>query len=308
MFFILHLYNDECLKKLDELIEEGVRVDMILTDPPYGFLNGWESRKGEEIKWDTAIPPKEIYDRANRILRENGMMVLFSYGNYTTQLRAEANTQVPFCYSMIWEKDHFAFALGCKKTPVSYYEDINVFMKRFDTDQLNPLRNYSRRLLSFINLSKKEIFERTGNRKWEAFLQPQNPRLTLVTEETYNQFIELFHIDKMDGFIEYEELKRISEEFKAKNKRIFNLNGKSIKSNILKYPKDKTQYHPTQKPVKLLEDLIETYTNEGDVVLDFTMGSGSTGVACLNTNREFIGIEMDKNYFDIAKNRLACSN
>jgi len=65
--------------------------------------------------------------------------------------------------------------------------------------------------------------------------------------------------------------------------------------------------HPTQKPVLLLEYLIKTYTNEGDNVLDFTMGSGSTGVACKNTNRNFIGIEMDKNYFDIAKNRIESS-
>ena len=63
-------------------------------------------------------------------------------------------------------------------------------------------------------------------------------------------------------------------------------------------------YHPTQKPVDLLEYLIKTYTNEGDLVLDFTMGSGSTGVACLNTNREFIGIELDEKYFNIAIKRL----
>ena len=63
-------------------------------------------------------------------------------------------------------------------------------------------------------------------------------------------------------------------------------------------------FHPTQKPVALLEYLIKTYTNENDTVLDFTMGSGSTGVACKNLNREFIGIELDKTYFDIAKNRI----
>ena len=66
----------------------------------------------------------------------------------------------------------------------------------------------------------------------------------------------------------------------------------------------KEHYHPTQKPVDLLEYLIKTYTNEGDLILDFTMGSGSTGVACLNTNRKFIGIELDENYFDIAKKRI----
>lgn len=62
--------------------------------------------------------------------------------------------------------------------------------------------------------------------------------------------------------------------------------------------------HPTQKPVELLEYLIRTFTNEGDVVLDFTMGSGSTGVACKNTGRKFIGIEIDKEYFDLAKRRI----
>ena len=62
--------------------------------------------------------------------------------------------------------------------------------------------------------------------------------------------------------------------------------------------------HPTQKPVALLEYLIKTYTNEHGLVLDFTMGSGSTGVACINTNRKFIGIELDENYFNIAKERI----
>ena len=73
---------------------------------------------------------------------------------------------------------------------------------------------------------------------------------------------------------------------------------------MLEYAKDNDGYHPTQKPVKLLEDLIQTYSNEGDTVLDFTMGSGSTCVACVNTNRNFIGMELDEHYFEIAKNRI----
>jgi len=74
--------------------------------------------------------------------------------------------------------------------------------------------------------------------------------------------------------------------------------------NIIDIITDKDKLHPTQKPVALLEYLIKTYTNEGETVLDFTMGSGSTGIACLNTNRNFIGIEKDDNYFQIAKNRI----
>lgn len=74
--------------------------------------------------------------------------------------------------------------------------------------------------------------------------------------------------------------------------------------NILEFKRDLPNIHPTQKPVALLEYLIKTYTNENDVVLDNCMGSGSTGVACVNTNRSFIGIELDENYFNIAKERI----
>ena len=74
--------------------------------------------------------------------------------------------------------------------------------------------------------------------------------------------------------------------------------------SVLKYSHDNSKLHPTQKPIALMEYLIKTYTNEGETVLDFTMGSGSTGVACVNTKRKFIGIEKDDKYFEIAKNRI----
>lgn len=89
---------------------------------------------------------------------------------------------------------------------------------------------------------------------------------------------------------------------------------KRYPKNIIKYSKynkecnQLNRVHPTQKPVDLLEYLIKTYTNENELVLDFTMGSGSTGVACLNTNRKFVGIELDGNYFNIAKERIEKSN
>ena len=74
--------------------------------------------------------------------------------------------------------------------------------------------------------------------------------------------------------------------------------------SILSYSKDGSKLHPTQKPVALMEYLIKTYTNKGDLILDNCMGSGTTGVACVNTNRNFIGMELDKNYFNIAKDRI----
>ena len=86
---------------------------------------------------------------------------------------------------------------------------------------------------------------------------------------------------------------------------MFNLwEGKQSKSNVLCYVKDKEKFHPTQKPVALLEDLIKTFSNKGDTVLDLTMGSGSTGVAAKNCGRRFIGIEMNKGFFNIAAERI----
>ena len=74
--------------------------------------------------------------------------------------------------------------------------------------------------------------------------------------------------------------------------------------NILEFKKDKGRLHPTQKPVELLKYLIRTYTNDGETILDNCMGSGSTGVACVSTNRNFIGIELEENYFKTAKERI----
>lgn len=82
-------------------------------------------------------------------------------------------------------------------------------------------------------------------------------------------------------------------------------NGERYPLTCIKFNRDGKKAHPTQKPVALMEYLIKTYTNEGDVVLDFTMGSGTTGVACVNTGRKFIGIELDAGYFDIACDRIS---
>jgi DNA modification methylase len=108
--------------------------------------------------------------------------------------------------------------------------------------------------------------------------------------------------DVRDWFKPYAELEEINRRFS----RRFNLpEGQKYKSNVLQYRKDYTGHHPTQKPVALMEDLVKTYTDPGETVLDFTMGSGSTGVACANTGRRFIGIERDDKYFAIASERIA---
>lgn len=114
----IRLFNGDCLEIMDKLIEEGVKVDLILTDPPYGNMKGAEldGWKNSSTYWDNAINPKDIYIRVEKLLRENGTMVLFSQEPYTSQLRTQTINNLPFCYPMIWEKDHFANVLIAKKS------------------------------------------------------------------------------------------------------------------------------------------------------------------------------------------------
>lgn len=99
----------------------------------------------------------------------------------------------------------------------------------------------------------------------------------------------------------YEEIKR---EFYSEKKNLCTFNRK-IDSDVLYEKFDEDRVHPTQKPVKLLERLLLAYSNKGETVLDNCMGSGSTGVACVNTGRRFIGMELNEKYFQIAKDRIA---
>ena len=101
---------------------------------------------------------------------------------------------------------------------------------------------------------------------------------------------------------------RASSNYGSQVQVITDNQGLRYPKTILNFSPDKNKIHPTQKPVALLEYLIKTYTNENDTVLDFTMGSGSTGVACKNLNRDFIGIELDQEYFKIAKERIESTN
>ena len=123
-------------------------------------------------------------------------------------------------------------------------------------------------------------------------------QFAIPTEKYYKKLQTTGHFQKP-----YEEIKNSK---KVDYPSVFNLNGANSKSNVFQYakPSSNKSVHPTQKPTELLYDLMKTFSNEGDTVLDFTMGSGSTGVACMHTNRNFIGIEMDEDYFNIAKNRI----
>ena len=301
---MIELLKGDCLIESDK-IESG-SVDLILTDLPYGTiknipLKGYENATTE---WDVVIDTDKIMQIANRILRKNGKMILTAQHPFTNELINKALPNLPFNYSMIWEKDHFANALTAKKAPLNYYEDVLIFSKNNEFEGLHPLRPYFKEVFGFIGGTKKRIIETIGQRVDHVF-RFKSSQFDLCTLETYNDIIKHFNIDEMQEFKEFDYLQEVDAEFKIKFASTFNLwEGKKYKSNILKYKKDYDGHHPTQKPVLLLEDLIKTFSNEGDLVVDLTMGSGSTGVACVNTNRNFIGIEQDENYFNIAKERI----
>ena len=316
----LVLLKGDCLVESDN-IESG-SVDLILTDLPYGTVKdiggsgAVDHGMAGKTAWDDAIEPSDVFAIANRILRKNGKLVLFSQEPYTSRLINEAIQNIPFSYRMIWEKNHFANSLIAKKAPVSYYEDILIFSKahpKHDFDGAHPLREYFAEVLRYINIPKREILSTIGQRADHTF-RTNSSQFSLCTEETYSDIARVYELEAWEGFRDYESLSEENTSFREELLRemseecpsIFNLwEGGKYKSNILRYKKDYDGYHPTQKPVLLLEDLIKTYSNEGNLVVDLTMGSGSTGVAAANTGRKFIGIEKDDSYFDIARKRIA---
>lgn len=316
----MKLYKGDCLIESDK-IESG-SVDLILTDLPFGtmkglyaepiknnnnknYVSGGGYKKGYD--WDKVIDVGEIYKIANRVLRKNGKMVLFCQEPFTTNLINKSMPNVPFSYRAIWQKNDFANCLFAKKAMVNYYEDVLIFSKSDDPNDGHETRVYFKEQRKIIkHISYKEINEKcfgtasNGGGMASNILTPTKKNWTFPTKEKYEALQTLgICLDP------YEKLKEIDEKHKKKFSSTFNLwEGNKYKSNILKYKKDYDGHHPTQKPILLLEDLIKTFSNENDLVVDLTMGSGSTGVASKNTNRYFIGIEMNDEYFKIAEQRI----
>lgn len=285
-------------------------VDLILTDPPYGTIKGMEVIKGGKVinkrnEWDVVVNVEDMLEEFKRVLRPNGKAVIFGNNSYTLELRKHSTSYIQYVYPLYWVKNTYGSPLSAKVAPLSYVEDISVFSKVVADKEKQ--REYFKKIDDFIGLTTKETAERIGKPYMTVrhFYYGYEP-FRIPTEANYNKLIEEFKIDEQEWFIPYGELKKIERE--ENPSPVFNLpEGKGHVSNVFNVAKDSygnNAYHPTQKPVDLMEQLIEIYTNEGDVVLDAFMGSGSTGVAALNLGRQFIGIELDDEYFNVAHHRL----
>lgn len=274
--------------------------DLILTDPPYGTIK----TLSDDTKWDECLPTKEMMNHCHRLLRPKGTLILFSQDPYTTELITNNHGNLPFAYRYIWQKNHFGNARNAAAAPVYTHEDMCVFFKADTDHRAHPLQSILYDELVRTEFTPYQLSQALGE-AGAIHHFTQGKVFRWMNRERFGRIQEL-----TGGFdYDWDYLNMINECFKEQQRtlypKVFNLpNGQNHKPSILTYAKDPERFHPTQKPVGLLEDLIQTYTNVGDNVLDFTMGSGSTGVACNNTGRRFTGIEMNINYYNIAESRI----
>ena len=222
-------------------------IDLILCDLPYGTTG---------CKWDIVIPFDKLWQSYERIIKNNGAIVLFGTEPFSSLLRI-SNLKI-YKYDWLWAKNDATDAMNAKNKPMRKIEKISVFSKG---DVANGCKNkmpYFPQGLTGSNIKRQgNDYGKTGG-SFKQYRPSHSP---------YTQ--------QMTGF----------------------------PNDLLFFAKDKEKLHPTQKPVALIEYLVKTYTNEGDLVLDNCAGSGTTAIACLNVNRKYICIEKDKKYYDLMEDR-----
>jgi site-specific DNA-methyltransferase (adenine-specific) len=231
------IHLGDCLNLMPSIPSKS--IDMILCDLPYGTT---------ACEWDSIIDMGRLWQEYERVIKDNGAIVLTACNIFTFQLW-QSNPSL-FRYRWIWEKNQSTNFLHAKHMPLKNFEDVLIFYKRLPT--YNPI--------SFR-------FGREGKRK--------------APNREYEQWTQ----KRTDNIV----------------------NANRLPTSILSFDCESriNSIHPTQKPQALFEYLIKTYTNENELVLDNCSGSGTTAVACMNTNRRFICIERDETYHKKSLERLA---
>ena len=239
----IQLYFGDCLELMKKIPDKA--IDMILTDPPYGRTCA---------KWDNIIEFDKLWEQYERIIKENGAIVLFAQSPFD-KLLACSNLKL-FRYEWIWQKTQATGHLNANRMPLKAHENILVFYKK---------------------------------------LPVYHPQKTLGHPPSHKSSCS---IEKQNQTTLYQKVNQVHHYEGGSTER--------YPRDVICFSSDKqTCYlHPTQKPVALCEYLIKTYTDKNDVVLDSCMGSGTTGVACITTQRKFIGMEKDEQFFSVARNRI----
>ena len=246
----IQLYNGDCLKVMKNISDKS--IDMILCDLPYGTT---------ACKWDSVIPFDKLWEQYNRIIKDNGSILLFGTEPFSTKLRMSNFND--YRYDWYWEKSKPSLYQHAKNRPMRTIETISVF----------------------------------SHSKWGHKSQLKENRMIYNPQGIKSVGEKIVTKNFNAGGIVSERPNQIGRKYEAFT---------GFPNDILKFNSitGKKCLHPTQKPVDLLEFLIKSYTFENDTVLDNCMGSGSTGVACKHLNRQFIGIELNEKYFEVAKKRI----
>lgn len=237
----IDLRQGDCLELMKDIPDKS--IDMILCDLPYGTT---------ACKWDVVIPFDKLWEQYERIIKDNGAIVLFGQEPFSSFMRL-SNIKY-YKYDWYWQKERPTNVMQIKKRAGKTIETISVFYKK--QCMYNPQKTQHNGKLRTNKIKNGSLGKLIDN---------NNNIPTAYRDDRTRYPLQLIKFNR----------------------------------DILKI-----NLHPTQKPVALLEYLIKTYTNENETVLDNCMGSGSTGVACKNLNRNFIGMELDETYFEIAKERI----
>ena len=247
MIELNRIYNEDCLEGMKRIPDGS--VDMILCDLPYGTT---------ACKWDIVIPFEPLWKQYERIIKDNGAILLFGQEPFMSQLIS--SNIYKFKYKWIWHKTKATGFPMANYRPLKSYEEIALF-----TDA--PC--------TYTKNGNKGVYNPQGLKECNRIKKRGSS--THLTTSSNGGDMESEYVVKFENYPQ--DIISFS-------------NGK--KKNI----------HPCEKPVALFEYLIKTYTNEGETVLDSCIGSGTTAVAAINTNRNFIGFELDKHYCEIANERI----
>ena len=321
MIIDINLLHGDCLELMKDIPDKS--VDLILTDPPYNI---------GKTKWDKI--PNYIewcgkwLKECERVLKDNGSF--YFWHNDMPQIAQlmewlRANSNFVFKQMIVWNKrfekarnkgflDGFIVVDGLRNYQqmaeyclfYTFQDETGLSTIMLDTNNFPTMRRYFKDLQEFIGLGLKTINSRLGHRRAEHCFYWKTTQWNMPTHETYQQLTDVFNIDKWEGFREYESLRQEYESLRREYESLrYTFNNQKTNHSIWEYEIASKQGHITPKPIELLENIIKHSSNQGDTVLDLFMGSGSTGVACVNTNRNFIGIELDDEYFEIAKRRIS---
>ena len=262
------IYNEDCLEGMKKIPDKS--VDMVLCDLPYEVT---------ALKWDKIIPLEKLWEQYERIIKDNGAIVLTATQPFTSKL-VMSNPNL-FKHEWILEKQKANNFMGAKYQPLKYHENVLVFGK--GKVNYHPQKYKVLEIEELMEMDKKELTNLMKIRDYDRFGK-------IDRRKTFNEPIS----NK-----EYLGTK-IKRGARAKD------TGYRNPKSVLKINKEvHNLIHPTQKPAALFEYLIKTYTNEGETVLDNCMGSGTTAIAAINTNRNYIGFELDEEYYNLANERIS---